>query len=299
MVKLNDNQKQEISESLRTYVGRYPSQNKAANSLKGVSSATVSSILNGNWSLISDEMWLKLQSQIRSGRGWQLYDTVAHRSLMLYFSDSQETANVVWITGPAGIGKSTAAAQYSANNRNVFLLTCSSDMTKADFVGELAAKIGIRTNGMTVRETLRAVFSELVKMDSPLLIFDEGDKLADSVLYYYVSLYNALEDRCGMVFLSTNYMEERMRRGVTRGRKGYDELESRICRRFVPLNLVSAAEVEGICIANGVTDRAAIRNVIEEAHSCGNDLRRVKKSVHKELRKKAVMDEGTLNFENR
>lgn len=291
MAKLNDNQKQDISEALRVYVGRYPSRNRAVNSLNGVSSATVSCMLNGKWDLISDEMWLKVDSQLRSSKGWQIYKTVAYRSLMLYFEDAQQESNVVWITGPAGIGKSTAASMYEQSHRDVFLLTCSSDMTKADFVGELAAKIGIRTAGMTVRETLKAVFGELVKKDSPLLIFDEGDKLADSVLYYYVSLYNALEDKCGMVFLSTNYMEERMRRGVTRGRKGYDELESRICRRFVPLDLVTAEEVEGICLANGVTDRDAVRTVVSEAHSCGNDLRRVKKSVHKELRKIAAQSE--------
>lgn len=287
---MTNSQKREISEALRTYVGRYPSQNKAVNSLKGVSAATASSILNGKWDLISDEMWMKIQSQIRSNRGWQLYDTVAYQSLMLYLRDSQEESNVVWVTGPAGIGKSTAASMYAQGNRDVFLLTCSSDMTKSDFVSELASRIGIRTAGLTVRETLKAIIRELVKKERPLLVFDEGDKLADSVLYYYVSLYNALEDKCGMVFLSTNYMEERMRRGVMKGRKGYDELESRICRRFVPLDLVTSAEVEGICIANGVTDRSAIRTVIAEAHSCGNDLRRVKKSVHKELRKMAAQD---------
>ncbi len=287
---MTNSQKREISEALRTYVGRYPSQNKAVNSLKGVSAATVSCILNGKWDLISDEMWMKIQSQIRSNRGWQLYDTVAYQSLMLYLRDSQEESNVVWVTGPAGIGKSTAASMYAQGNRDVFLLTCSSDMTKSDFVSELASRIGIRTAGLTVRETLKAIIRELVKKERPLLVFDEGDKLADSVLYYYVSLYNALEDKCGMVFLSTNYMEERMRRGVMKGRKGYDELESRICRRFVPLDLVTSAEVEGICIANGVTDRSAIRTVIAEAHSCGNDLRRVKKSVHKELRKMAAQD---------
>lgn len=291
MAKLNDNQKQAISEALRVYVGRYPSRNRAVNSLNGVSPATVSCMLNGKWDLISDEMWLKVDSQLRSSKGWQIYKTVAYRSLMLYFEDAQQESNVVWITGPAGIGKSTAASMYEQSHRDVFLITCSSDMTKSDFVGELAAKIGIRTAGMTVRETLKAVFGELVKKDSPLLIFDEGDKLADSVLYYYVSLYNALEDKCGMVFLSTNYMEERMRRGVSRGRKGYDELESRICRRFVPLDLVTAEEVEGICLANGVTDRDAVRTVVSEAHSCGNDLRRVKKSVHKELRKMAAQSE--------
>lgn len=292
MAKLNDNEKQAISDSLRTYAGRYQSRNKAANSLRGVSPATVSCMLNGKWELISDEMWLSVQSQVRGAGGWQICETVSYRSLMLYFDDAQQESGVVWVTGPAGIGKSTAAAMYEQSHREVYLLTCSSDMTKADFVGELAAKIGIRTAGMTVREELKAVIRELVKKERPLLIFDEGDKLADSVLYYYVSLYNALEDKCGMVFLSTNYMEERMRRGVTRGRKGYDELESRICRRFVPLDLVTASEVEAICVANGLTDRSAIRTVVGEAHACGNDLRRVKRSVHKELRKQAAMNES-------
>lgn len=285
---MDNSKKKGISENLRAYVSRYPSQNKAVNSLKGVSAATVSCILNEKWDLISDDMWMNIQSQIAANKGWQLYGTVAFQSLGLYFQDSQDESNVVWITGPAGIGKSTAAAKYAASHTNVYLLTCSSDMTKSDFISELASIIGIRAAGMTVRETLRAIIRELVKRERPLLIFDEGDKLADSVLYYFVSLYNALEDKCGMVFLSTNYMEERMRRGVTRGRKGYDELESRICRRFVPLDLVTAAEVEGICRANGLDDAAAIKKVIAEAHSCGNDLRRVKKSVHKELSKTAV-----------
>lgn len=285
MAKLNNTQKQEISQGLRTYVSRYPSQNKAVNSLKGVSAATASSILNGKWDLISDEMWLRVQSQVKMSRGWQIFETGSYCAMMMYFTDAQQESNVVWITGPAGIGKSTAAAQYERSHRDVYLLTCSSDMTKADFIGELAAKIGIRTAGLTVRESLKAIINELVKKENPLLIFDEGDKLADSVLYYYVSLYNALEDKCGMVFLSTAYMEERMRRGVQRGRKGYDELESRICRRFAPLDLVTMDEVQNICIANGLTDNSSIRRVVQEAHQCGNDLRRVKKSVHKELAK--------------
>lgn len=291
---MDNSKKKEISENLRTYVGRYPSQNKAVNSLKGVSAATVSCILNGKWDLISDEMWMNIQSQITAKKGWQLFGTVAFQSLGLYLQDSQDESNVLWITGPAGIGKSTAAQKYAETHKDVFLLTCSSDMTKADFIAELASTIGIRTAGMTVRESLKAIIKELVKRERPLLIFDEGDKLADSVLYYYVSLYNALEDKCGMVFLSTNYMQERMRRGIDRGRKGYDELESRICRRFVPLDLVTAAEVEGICRANGLESAAAIKTVISEAHSCGNDLRRVKKAIHKELKKQAVKEDARL-----
>ena len=48
--------KQGIVDRLREYCGRYESQNKAAASLKGVSAATISQMINGNWDLIKDEM---------------------------------------------------------------------------------------------------------------------------------------------------------------------------------------------------------------------------------------------------
>ena len=282
---ITNEQKERIRESLEAYVKRYPSQNKAVNSLKGTSAGTVSSILNRKWDLISDDMWMKLAAQLDGATEWRLCHTAAFDALTLYMQDAKEESNVMWVTGPAGIGKSTAAAEFRRSHRNVFLMTCSEDMHKSDFIRELAAKVGVRTVGLTVRETLHAVIDELVRKEEPLLIFDEGDKLTDTVLYYYISLYNALEDKCGMIFLSTNYIQERMRSGLNRGRKGYDEIDSRICRRFVPLDLVNSAEVEAICRANGLLDSQAIRTVREEAASCGNDLRRVKKSVHKELRK--------------
>lgn len=285
---MNKDQKERIRERLEAYVKRYPSQNKAANSLKGTSAGTISAILNGKWELISDDMWMKLSSQLDASSEWQLCRTAAFDALMFYMQDAKDESNVMWVTGPAGIGKSTAAGVFRNEHRNVFMLTCSEDMHKSDFIRELASKVGVRATGMTVRETLMAVIDALVRMDRPLLIFDEGDKLTDKVLYYYISLYNALEDKCGMIFLSTNYIQERMRQGLARGKKGYDEIDSRICRRFVPLDLVTMSEVEAICRANGLTDSTAIRTVKEECVTSGNDLRRVKKSVHKELKKLAL-----------
>lgn len=285
MTNISNEQKNLIAERLREYAQRYSSQNKAALSLKGTSAGTVSSILNGKWDLISDEMWLKLQAQLALGSGWCLCRTAAYDQLSYYFDDAKNYSNVIWVTGPAGIGKSTAAGEFSRTHKNVFLLTCSEDMHKSDFIHELAQKIGVRTSGLTVRETLKAIIKEIVTLDSPLLIFDEGDKLTDSVLYYYISLYNALEDKCGMVFLSTNYIRERIHKGVSRGKKGYDELDSRICRKFVALDLVSNSEVISICKANGLDDKAAICRVLKDSEDCGNDLRRVKKCIHAQLRR--------------
>lgn len=293
---MNKERKNSIRARLKEYITRYPSQSKAVNSLKGVSQATVSAIINGKWDNISDEMWMRISSQLDGTADWQLCDTAAYSSLMLYLDDARTEANVMWITGPAGIGKSTAAAVFTRENRNVFLLTCSEDMHKSDFIRELASRVGVRHTGLTVRETLMSVIDSLVRMESPLLIFDEGDKLTDTVLYYYISLYNALEGKCGMVFLSTNYMQERMRRGLAAGKKGYDELDSRICRRFVPLDLISSDEVSSICKANGLIEPSAVDTVRREAALCGNDLRRVRKSIHKELRKQqfAAADKEVL-----
>ncbi|MGP1610263.1 MAG: AAA family ATPase [Candidatus Cryptobacteroides sp.] len=264
---------------------RYPSQNKAVNSLKGTSAGTVSSIINGKWENISEDMWLNISSQIGTNSEWQICRTTAYNNLMFYMNDAKSESSVMWVVGPAGIGKSTAATSFASENQNVFRITCSEDMHKSDFIHELAALIGVRTVGMTVREGLAAIIDELVRMERPLLIFDEGDKLTDSVLYYYISLYNALEDKCGMIFFSTAYIKERMRKGLSRAKKGYDELDSRICRNFISLDYIGNDEVAQICHANGLDDSKAVARVMKDASSCGNDLRRVKRLVHRELKK--------------
>jgi hypothetical protein len=46
--------KQNIVNHLQAYCERYESQKRAANSLKGVSAATVSQMLSGKWELIAD-----------------------------------------------------------------------------------------------------------------------------------------------------------------------------------------------------------------------------------------------------
>ena len=284
--QLSFEQKEAISKKLAEYVSRYPSQAKAANSLKNTSPATVNAILKGKFENISDEMFCNIRSQIETGKvdGWQLCGTAAFKDVNTFLEDAQQYQNVSWIVGPAGIGKTTAATIYARGHKNVFYLPCSEDMHKSDFVRELARKIGIRTEGLTVRETLAAITAELVTLDHPLLIFDEGDKLTDSVMYYYISLYNALEDKCGMVFLSTPYIEKRINRGVAADRKGYAEMYSRICRRFVQLTKVNEFEVRAICIANGLTADENINKVVADAKLADFDIRRVKKEIHKQLR---------------
>lgn len=284
--------KKAIQQQLIAYVQGYGSQAKAANSLQGITSpGTLNAIVNGKFANVSDDMFLRIRAAISDGRsdGWRICETAAFKDMETFLSDAQQYHNVSWIIAPAGIGKTTAANQYAKKHKNVYVLPCSEDMHKADFVEELAKKIGIRNEGLTVRATLTRIVDEVVKMERPLLVFDEGDKLTDSVMYYFISLYNALEDKCGIVFLSTPYIQKRMAKGLKLDRKGYEELYSRIGRKFVPLSSVSEYEVNAICRNNGLTEEKAIAAVIRDSGELKKsamefDLRRVKKSTHKQLR---------------
>lgn len=288
----SEEQKQKTRDRLARYVQRYPSLNMAAASLKDVSAATVSNIIGGKWNLIGEKMWQRLEAQLVRHEGWQIFSTTAYRDMSLYLGIAQEESRVIWVAAPAGIGKSTAAGSYAALHRNVFRMTCSSDMGKTDFVHELAALVGVRSGGLSVRGAFSEILRHLVTLDRPLLVFDEADKLSDRVMLYFISIYNALEDRCGIVFLSTDAIRNRIRNGVLKGKAGYDELESRICRSYVDLTQVSAGEVEQICLVNGLQSREGIARVKAEAGKHHNDLRRVKACIRTELRRQQVNQES-------
>lgn len=285
-MKLSIEQKDEIRSLLQAYVGRYPSQNKAANSLAGVISAgTMSTILGGKYDSISDDMFLKVRAHVTGrSRDWQLCRTRMFEELSTLLEDAQEYGNVAWVVSPAGSGKTTTASEYATRNENAFIISCSEDMRRGDFIRELARMVGISVADMSLRAALDRVTKYLMTLDWPLLIFDEGDKLPDTVFYYFITIYNRLEGHCGLIFLSTNYMKRRMEIGLSYNKKGYDEIHSRICRKFIELTPASEHEVSAVARANGITDDKIVGAIVKDAAMCGFDLRRVKREVHKQRR---------------
>lgn len=289
---MTQKEKEQIAERLRAYIQKYSSQNKAVASMKGTSSGTVSNILNGKWENISEEMWRKLSEQVKSvcgsDDGWQIVETQAFHDITIVLGDAQLWKNVTWVVGEAGSGKTTTAKVYVEDHREVFYILCSEDLHKGDFVREIAHKLGIRTEGYTVRELWMTIQNELIQMDAPLLVFDEADKLIESVFQYFISLYNKIEDKCGVVFLSTDYIKTRISRGLRCRKRGYKEFYSRIGRKYFELEDTSPRDVYAICAANGLSDRTDIDEVVKEANDCEYDLRRVKKSIHRVKRTKTM-----------
>ena len=284
MSELTLKEKDVIRDNLRAYCSKFPSQNKASGSLKGVSAGTVSTILNGKYENISDEMFRNIASQVSAGAnagGWQIVETSAYQEIRFALSDAQEWRNVTWVVGDAGCGKTTTAQMYAQENKEVFYVLCSEDMSKAEFIREIARTIGLKTDGYTLRESWDLIINDLVQMESPLMIFDEADKLTDTVFHYFISFYNRLEDKCGMIFMSTDYIKRRMDLGLRYNKKGYKEIHSRICSKFYQLDQSTVNDVYAICVANGVKEKSKINEVIKDAETCDFDLRRVKKAIHR------------------
>lgn len=275
--------KKEIVERLASYCEQKGGQRKAADSMKGVSAATISQMLNENWEKISDEMWRKVAVAIGAkGKGWQAAETQTYIELMVLLEGAQEESRVMCITAPAGSGKTFASRLYEKEHKEVYRLMCDEFWSKNDFVEELLKAMGERYDGYTKRERLSLACGKLAKKEQPLLIFDEWDKLSDSVWQFFITLYNRLEDVCGIVMLSTDYVEKRMSMGLKYQRKGYPEIWSRLGSKSVKLSRADYEDVKLVCEANGIADEEMIEDI---ARSAEGDLRRVRQLVFAAMRK--------------
>jgi len=275
---ISETNKSQIKDRLSDYVERFGSQNKAANSLRGVSAGTVSQVINSNWELVSDEMWRNIGAQVGwSENEWIAVETRDYRVLTSILSDARNHSNVFAITGESGTGKSFVMKRFAENNKRVYLLQCAEYWNRRMFLQELLAAIGRDASGFTVPEMMSEVVRGLKTQDKPLLLLDEADKLNDQVLYFFITLYNLLEDRCGIVLCATDHLAKRIRRGLKLNKKGYKEIFSRIARKFIELNGVGTGDITQICIANGITDRSIIKQIVDDSE---NDLRRVRRKIH-------------------
>lgn len=270
-------EKQAIADKLQAYVESKESQNKAAKTLKGVSPATVSQVLNGNWELISEDMWRTIATQIGyDARKWVVVETEGYDAMYEVLSDAQENALVFAVIGDAGCGKSQAIKVYGERNRNTLVLSCSEYWNRKQFLMELLRSLGVDASGCTVVDMVADAVHQLKRREGVLLVLDEADKLSDQILYFFITLYNQLEDHIGIVLCATQHLEKRIVRGVRNNRKGYREIYSRIARKFVQMPVVNTSDIAAVCMANGITDKKTISEIVDDS-DC--DLRRVKRLV--------------------
>lgn len=274
---MQTNQKNQIKAKLSEYCEIAGRQNKAANKLRGVSSATISQILNDNWELIKDEMWMNVGKQIGySSKNWNVVETRNYKFLTNLLKGASNNSDVLAVIDNAGSGKSCTTKLYDEKNKRVYRIECKEYWNRKDFLRVLLHALGGNANGMNVNEMVDEIVKILKQQQNPLIILDEFDKVNDIVLYFFITLYNELEDECGILVCSTDHLQKRVTRGLKLNKKGYQEFFSRIGGKFIKLPGVCATDIEAICFANGITKAADVKSIIEDSEL---DLRRVKRKI--------------------
>lgn len=280
--------REDIAQELREYCQKFNSQNRAAAAI-GIAPATVSAILNNDWALVSEAMFIKIADAIGyEASSWQAIETKVWKNFNKILNDAQENAFVMAVTSDAGSGKTFTSKSYVKNHAEAYHISCKSYWTKKDFLIEIGRAIGNKTDGKRVTVLVDEIINTLRWRDSkPLLILDEADKLSDTVLQLFITLYNDLEGRCGIVLCATDHLEMHIRRGVNLGHTGFNEIISRLGRKFIALPSITSKDVTMICEANGITTAEAINEVLigsaYEGRAKGKnalyDLRRVHRII--------------------
>ena len=299
-------QKKQVVDAIRREIGSLGSASRVATKC-GVSKATVSNMLNRVWDKISDELWQRVANRLGvKFDTWQIAPDITNTRIMTgVFNLAKSRSLFLPVSYPAGSGKSQAAKYYaSANAGNYVFYINAREWARREYLENLMQVLGIEhpKGIVTVDKLGELVINFFIERadKKPLLIVDEADKLKPSAMRFHIHLYNYLEDKMGCVILGTENLEKEIKRGVKLAKKGYDELDSRLGRRYIRLNGATFNDVQKICTANGITDRALQRAIFKEAGPVEKmiatpegtqavrvveDLRRLKRIVQRELLK--------------
>lgn len=290
----------ELIDESKVQLGSY---NKVAAKCEVNPSTISNSIMKTeNWGLVSEAMWVKIGKSLGykfTSTTWTIAENTTNAKLMLHtLRAAQENGMCMGISEKAGSGKSAGIKYFqSLDPEAVFVLECD-DWSKRQFLLELCQSVGIETKKTyqdinTLSKKVVDFFKSKTASCQPILILDEADKLKASAIRFIITLFNKLEDECGIVLAGTENLAKEIENRRRKAVKGYDEIHSRLGRKFVQLMGATKDDVRLICEANGVTDSKIIDNIFRELEPIQKqngasyvlmveDMRRLKRLVQRE-----------------
>lgn len=255
------------------------SQNKLANRA-GISPSYMSQIVNEKWSNIANKTWqeVALNLGIKLNTVWNTAETSTYLSFQELLKTAKKHRMSIGISGDAGYGKTEAYEGFVKKTKNAFLIQFDEYWTKKIALQNFMRKLGLDPNTLTTAEMSQDIIIQLKSLDDPIVIFDEMDKTKDSVMMFYISLYNKLDGHCAFAISGSPYFQKAVEKNARRDKRGYKEFYSRLGRKFIKPQAPTHADIELICNENGVFDKDEIYRIYKTSE---NDLRRVKREVLK------------------
>lgn len=268
------------------------SQNAVAREA-GVSSASLAQVLNGNYPADPARMvsklakWLSLrreqatQPQLPAAPGY--VPTPTAEKIVAALAYAQMAGDIAVVYGGAGVGKSSAAAEYRGRMPNVWVATMSpatAGVTTA--LEEVCLALGIRELPGGGARMQREIVSRL-RGTGGLLVIDEAQHLSVAALDAIRALHDATG--VGIALVGNELIYARMTGGSRAA--WLDRLFSRIGKR---LRVAKATrdDVAALAAAHGVANQEAIKPLAAIGAQAG-----ALRGVTKCLRLARLMADGT------
>ncbi|PDS23802.1 AAA family ATPase [Flavobacterium branchiophilum] len=254
----NEALQQEVRELICNYLEiKEVSQNELAK-MVGVSSATVSNIINEFWERVNETMLMKIKSFFKT-KGWIVIETQNFVDVQYVCKRARKMNFMIGIVGSAGTGKTTALQNYYNSNANTFLVTCDRAMRSKQFLSEILKSLGVSYVASDY-EMVKTIIDVLNKKDNPLLIIDEASKLSPNALMYMQSIWDGIEDNAGVILAGVESLFNSLQKNAERNKIGMEEFYSRVAQ-WQHLAEPTKKEVEAVCINNGVTNPKEIKTM--------------------------------------
>lgn len=192
---------------------------------------------------------------------WQLVRTIGnYTKIMQAFNDAKQESMWFAIANKAGSGKTgTLEDVFNQDQTGSVTFIQAEEWSGRQFLMKIIAKtVGeatLKGKYKTLSELTDIVanyFNEM-SFENPVLLIDEADKLKPAAFRTLIPIFNRTEDRLGLIMSGTENLEKELKAGVRLSKKGFDEVESRIGRKYINLHGATEKEVHQICQTNGVS----------------------------------------------
>jgi DNA transposition AAA+ family ATPase len=257
------------------------SSSDAATSI-GISGSTVSLVFNGKYGADDNSIFRQIARWVGFGQNQlALAETTNFRLMLRTLTEAQQYSSMYAITGEAGHGKTFAQKYYADKYKNAFYILCNEHWTINELLDEIYRQMGMSPVNNSPAIKMWEIGTRLRALDNPLLMFDEANTLKNPVMQIFKSLFNELENHCGITITATNHLTQKLLRGKQLNRLGFKEIWSRIGSRPIELLETKKNDIVKICRANGIDDEMIISRIASESEG---DLRRVKRMIDKHTR---------------
>jgi DNA transposition AAA+ family ATPase len=294
----------------RNWIARLGTQSDVARKI-GISDAALSTWLGGKYGADTDRIDRTIARSLDyKPKSWVTVSTITnYRIIEAIVETARNDHQWFAVSNKAGSGKTeTMEDIYNHDRTGNVLFIQAEEWHSRQFLIKLVEKlrgpVPNKKHYYNCAELLDIVVSHICELDNPVLMIDEADKLHASALRTLIPIYNRTRGRLGVLLAGTENLEKEIKTGVRKSRKGYDELDSRLCRTYVKLQGATQKDVSAICDANGVADdvtKENIWNLLEKVKKpigkkgamvlVAEDFRRIEREIYREKLMKSMNDE--------